>query len=84
MGYFCLKTVSPHDDLHCEEIDFDPKLMEETIEKAQIFFKLVVAHELLHRTLRNKIMLSGFSSDGLAAPATESDKQKLRNQWYLL
>ena len=47
VGYFCLKTVSPHDNLHCEEIDFDPTLMEETIEKAQIFFKLVVAHELL-------------------------------------
>ena len=79
VGYFCLKNVSPHDNLHCEEIDFDPTLMEETIEKAQIFFKLVVAHELLHGSLRNKIMLSGFSSDGLAAPATESDKQKLRN-----
>ena len=83
MEYFCLKTVSPHDNLHCEEIGFDPTLMEETIEKAQIFFKLVVAHALLHGTLRNKIM-SGFSSGGLAAPTTESDKQKMRNQWYLL
>ena len=60
MGYFCLKTVSPHDNLHCEEIDFDPTFMEETIEKVQIFFKLVVAHELLHGTFRNKIMLSEF------------------------
>ena len=45
MGYFCLKTASPCDNLHCEEIDFDPMLMEEAIEKAQIFFKLVVAPE---------------------------------------
>ena len=73
MGYFCLKTASPCDNLHCEEIDFDPKLMEEIIGKAQIFFKLVVAPELLHGKLKNKMELTGSSCDGLVPPATESD-----------
>ena len=52
---------------------FGRGLMEETIEKAQIFFKLVVAPELLHGKLKNKIKLTGSSSDGLVPPATESD-----------
>lgn len=73
VGYFCLKTASPYDNLHCEEIDFDPMLMAETIEKVQIFFKLVVAPELLHGKLKNKMELTGSSSDGLVPPATESD-----------
>lgn len=73
MGYFCLKTASPYDNLHCEEIDYDPMLMEETIEKAQIFFKLVVAPEVLHGKLKNKIEFTGSSSDALVSPATESD-----------
>ena len=55
VGYFCLKTASPYDNLHCKEIDFDTMLMEETIEKAQIFLKLVVAPVLLHGKLKNEI-----------------------------
>ena len=58
--YFCLKTSSPSDNLHCKEIDFDPMLMEETIEKAQYFFELVVAPELLHGKLKNKMELIGL------------------------
>ena len=27
VGYFCLKPASPYDNLHCEEIHFDPMLM---------------------------------------------------------
>ena len=37
-GYFCLEGTSPYENLYCEEIDFDPMLMEEIIGKAQIFF----------------------------------------------
>ena len=55
--YFCLKTSSPSDNSHCKEIDFDPMLMEETIEKAQIFFELVVVPEVLHGKLKNKMEL---------------------------
>ena len=47
--------------------------MKETIEKAQIFFKLVVAVELLRGKLKNKMELAGSSSDGLVPPATEID-----------
>ena len=72
MRYFCLKTPSPSDNLYCKEIDFDPMLMEETIEKAQIFYKLVGALELLHGKLKNKMELTGSISDGLVPPATES------------
>ena len=56
-----------------EEIDFDPMLIKETIERVQIFFKLVVAPELLHSKLKNKTELTGSSSDGLVPAATESD-----------
>ena len=71
MRYFRLKTPSPCYNLHCKEIDFDPMLMEETIEKAQIY-KLVVAPELLHGKLKNKMESTGCISDGLV-PATESN-----------
>lgn len=47
--------------------------MEKTIEKVQIFSKLVVAPDLLHGKLKNKMELTGSSSDGLVPPATESD-----------
>ena len=60
MRYFCLKTSSPSDNLHCKEIDFDPMLMAETIEKAQIVFELVVQPELLHGKLENKMELTGL------------------------
>ena len=75
MGYFCLKTASPYDNLDCKEVDFYTMLMEETIEKAQIFIKLVVVPQLLHSKLKNKIELPGSPSDGLLPPATESVKQ---------
>ena len=48
-------------------------LMEGTIEKAQIFFKLVVAPESLHGKLQNKMELTGSISDGLVPPAAESN-----------
>ena len=37
-GYFCLEGASPCENLYCEEIDFEPMLMKEIIEKAHIFF----------------------------------------------
>ena len=54
-GYFCLRTASPINNLHVEEIPFDPMLMEETIEKAKVFFKSVVVPELLTGKLREEI-----------------------------
>lgn len=73
VGYFCVKTASPYENLHCEEICFDPMLMEETIEKAQVFFKSVVAPELLYGELKKKMESTESSSDGVVPPTTEND-----------
>ena len=43
------------------------------IRHRHIFFKLVVAPELLHGKLKNKMESTGCISDGLVPPATESN-----------
>ena len=41
-------------NLHIEEIPFEPTLLEETIYKTKVFFKSVVVSELLTWKLRRK------------------------------
>ena len=44
---FCVSTTATSDNLHCEEICFDPMYVEELVFKATIFISKIIAPELL-------------------------------------
>lgn len=55
MGYFALKTASPYNNFHCEQILFDPMLLEELVDKATLVFKTIILPELTHGHLKKKM-----------------------------
>ena len=62
-GFFCLKTVSPYDNFHWEEIVFDPMYMEEVLEKATIIFKEVIIPEILQGVVKQSMLSEQCASN---------------------
>ena len=54
-GFFCVKTVSPYNNFHCEEISFDPMFMEDVVEKATLVFKKIIIPELLEGLVKKNM-----------------------------
>ena len=54
-GYFAVKTASPYNNFHWEEICFDPMYLEDVIAKAAKFFEVILMPEIIHGYVKKQM-----------------------------
>ncbi|XP_070541309.1 uncharacterized protein [Ptychodera flava] len=79
VGYFALKTASPYNNLHFEEICFDPMLMEEVYSKCLVVFKSIIIPELIHGKVRKEIEMTGCNVEQTPQVTQECRDEHVEN-----
>ena len=64
-GYFCVKTISPADNFHFEEIAFDRMFVNDLIAKLTVFYVEVIIPELCSGFIKASMSLDHSGSDEL-------------------